>query len=170
MKRFVLLTLGILLLGICSGCVSSWGIATSADAIKVTPSDPSAGQLMPTVIFGGGANSMLFIKPYEQHLNYARGISYARRTSFFDWLSGNVNAGNVTCVYISDGKETPEETEKILKAFARIVNKDHGPDQDPDPPAGEIPGVELFRGGVDVPAVGTYTITPNNNETLLDSK
>jgi len=122
------LFIGICLLSVIvlSGCSSiapkSWGVASSSDAFKAVLFDPAgSASSAPELIAGGGCVSMLFMCPYGKDEIVPVGISYSKRLSMWGMFSGN-NSGNISMLYISGSKETPEQTIKILEAFAKVVN------------------------------------------------
>lgn len=117
----ILVILSCLLLVGCSVGRKSWGLSSSADAFKVVMVDPSNGSSAPEIVAGGGCFSAIFAVPYEDKDNMATHIAYSRRRSIWNIFS-SASASNISIVYISGSKETPDETAKILDAFGRIVN------------------------------------------------
>lgn len=107
----------------CSMSQKSWGMAGSADAFDVTGFNPQSGVVSPSVVAGGGCFATVFALPYEDGKQVATHISYARRRSLWNIFS-SLSASNVSCVYIAGTGETPEQTEKILSAFAKVVNEE----------------------------------------------
>ena len=118
----------IIILCVCllfSGCgiaQKSWGAANSVDAFKIITTDPSTGTIAPTILAGGGVSAMLFSLPYNNNETTSSMFAYSRRKSMWGIFSSDVNAGNVSIVYISGSKETPDDTIRILEKLEKIVN------------------------------------------------
>lgn len=121
MKYFFIVLTCLLLVG-CGLPRKSWGTAGSADAFKFTITESQTGSLTPELVAGGGAHAMLFQKAYSAEEVYPSMFAYSRRKSMWGMFSGNVGAGNVSCVYITGSNETPEQTLKILEKLDSLVN------------------------------------------------
>jgi hypothetical protein len=99
-------------------------MANSADAFKISVSDPQSGNVTPEVIAGGGSNAMCFQLPYKKDTVYPSMISYSRRKSLWGLFAGETSAGNVSFVYISGSNSTPQDTIEILKALKGVLNNE----------------------------------------------
>ena len=120
--KLVMIVLGLVMLTGCSIAQKSWASAGSCDAFKVVISDAQSGNPVPTIIAGGGAHCMGFQKPFKQDEKVPPIITYSRRKSMWGLFSSDINAGNVSFVYIAGSEEKPEDTYKILLGVAKVVN------------------------------------------------
>lgn len=125
LPRMLLMITAISMICFVSGCTigkKSWAIANSADAFKISISDPQSGNIVPEIIAGGGANTMIFQLPYEAEKSYPGMFAYSRRKSLWGIFAGDTWSGNASIVYISGSKESPSDTIKILEKIAKIIN------------------------------------------------
>ena len=124
-KTSAMVVMIVLIVLFMSGCAlgqKSWASAGSFDAFKIKVTETQTCAITPEIEAGGGSYAMAFQKFYEKDCDYPSMFVYARRKSMWGWLTGDTTAGNVSFVYISGSKETPEESIKMLKGIAKIVN------------------------------------------------
>lgn len=119
----VLLLAAVFLTGCNSVASKSWVMSNSADAFKVTVSDPcGSGTPLPQIVAGGGVNTMAFIKPYKKEDTYPTIFSFAKRKSMWGMFSNDIGAGNMVLTFSTGSKMTAEQALQALDKIATIVN------------------------------------------------
>ena len=116
------ISLVFLMLNGCSVGRKTWGIAGSADAFKVSISDPESGNYVPEIIAGGGAHAMAFQATYDAGKVYPTAFAFSKRKSLWGLFSSDTSSGNVSVVYIAGSQESPENTVRILKILEKLCN------------------------------------------------